>query len=306
MANTFALILVTVTLVTGLVWLLDHCFLVRGRAAKARQAQASAGAPLTAEAIEKLMTEPVWVEQCKGIFPVIAAVLVLRSFIYEPFQIPSGSMMPTLLEGDFILVNKFGYGLKEPITNQTLIETGHPQRGDVIVFKYPENPRIDYIKRVVGLPGDRIVFSNKELYLQPACNNSKVCPQLQKIDTTFVESGDYSQLGMPLEHYTEKLTTTKSHAILRNSFIPDRTGMYYQQPGHPVGEWVVPEGHYFAMGDNRDNSQDSRFWGFVPERNLVGKAVAIWMSFEFDHPAGSSVPSWIPTGVRFNRIGSIQ
>lgn len=306
MANTFALILVAVTLVTGLVWLLDHWILTRLRAEKARQAQAAAGSPLTAEAIEKLMTEPVWVEQCKGIFPVIAAVLVLRSFLYEPFQIPSGSMMPTLLEGDFILVNKYVYGLKEPVTNHTLLETGHPQRGDVVVFKYPENPRIDYIKRVVGLPGDRVIFRDKELYLQPACNDSKVCPQLQKINTTFVESGEFSQLGMPLEHYTEKLTTTKSHEILRNAFIPDRTGMYYQQPGQPVGEWVVPEGHYFAMGDNRDNSQDSRFWGFVPERNLVGKAVAIWMSFEFDRPAGSSVPGWIPTGVRFNRIGSIQ
>lgn len=181
MANTFALILVTVTFVTGFVWLLDRWVLVKQRAAKARQIQQAAQTPLTAEVIDKLMTEPVWVEQCKGIFPVIAAVLVLRSFIYEPFQIPSGSMMPTLLEGDFILVNKYVYGLKEPITNQTLIGTGHPQRGDVVVFKYPENPKIDYIKRVIGLPGDKIIFRNKELYLQPACNDSKVCPQLKKL-----------------------------------------------------------------------------------------------------------------------------
>ncbi|MBB6056398.1 signal peptidase I [Tolumonas osonensis] len=306
MANTFALILVTVTAVTGLVWLLDHWVLVRFRAAKARRAQAAAQAPLTAEAIEKLMTEPVWVEQCKGIFPVIAAVLVLRSFLYEPFQIPSGSMMPTLLEGDFILVNKYVYGLKEPVTNRTLIETSHPQRGDVVVFKYPENPRVDYIKRIIGLPGDRVVFRNKELYLQPACHDSKVCPQLKKIDAEFIESGTFSQLNMPLERYSEKLATTLRHEILLNNYIPDRVGQYYQQPGQSVGEWVVPEGHYFAMGDNRDNSLDSRFWGFVPERNLVGKAVAIWMSFEFDHPEGSSVPKWIPTGVRFNRIGSIQ
>ena len=306
MANTFALILVTVTFVTGFVWLLDRWVLVKQRAAKARQIQQAAQTPLTAEVIDKLMTEPVWVEQCKGIFPVIAAVLVLRSFIYEPFQIPSGSMMPTLLEGDFILVNKYVYGLKEPITNQTLIGTGHPKRGDVVVFKYPENPKIDYIKRVIGLPGDKIIFRNKELYLQPACNDSKVYPQLKKIDTSFIESGAYSQLGMPLEHYSEKLTTSKSHEILRNTYIPDRVGQYYQQPGQSEGEWVVPEGHYFAMGDNRDNSLDSRFWGFVPERNLVGKAVAIWMSFEFDRPEDSSVPKWIPTGVRFNRIGSIQ
>lgn len=214
--------------------------------------------------------------------------------------------MPTLLVGDFILVNKFDYGLKDPITNHTIIETGHPQRGDVIVFKYPEDPSIDYIKRVIGLPGDKIIFRNKELYLQPACHDSKVCPELKKIDTKFIETGAFQQLGMPLEHYSEQLTTAKSHDILRNSFIPDRVGQYYQQEGQPVGEWVVPEGHYFAMGDNRDNSLDSRFWGFVPERNLVGKAVAIWMSFEFDRPEGSSVPKWIPTGVRFNRIGSIQ
>ena len=306
MANTFALILVAVTVVTGLVWLLGHWVRGRFRAAKARQAQESAHAPLTAEVIEKLMTEPVWVEQCKGIFPVIAAVLILRSFLYEPFQIPSGSMMPTLLDGDFILVNKYVYGLKEPVTNRTLIETSHPARGDVVVFKYPENPGIDYIKRIIGLPGDKIIFRNKELYLQPACKDSKICPQLKKVETEFVESGMFTQLGMPLEHYSEKLTTVKSHDILINNLIPDRAGQYYQQSGQPAGEWVVPEGHYFAMGDNRDNSLDSRFWGFVPERNLVGKAVAIWMSFEFDRPEGSSVPGWIPTGVRFNRIGSIQ
>lgn len=156
MANTFALILVIVTVVTGLIWAFDHWYLTGLRAKKARQAQSMSKTPLSAEAINKLMTEPVWVEQAKGIFPVIAVVLVLRSFLFEPFQIPSGSMMPTLLDGDFILVNKFEYGLKDPVSNVTLFEMGHPKRGDVVVFKYPENPKIDYIKRVIGLPGIKL------------------------------------------------------------------------------------------------------------------------------------------------------
>lgn len=305
MANTFALILVIVTVVTGLVWLFDKSVLVRRRTAKVQQAQAAVNVPLSESAVAELMKEPGWVEQCKGIFPVIAAVLVLRSFLYEPFQIPSGSMMPTLLDGDFILVNKFNYGLKDPVTNRTLVETGHPQRGDVVVFKYPVDPRIDYIKRVIGMPGDKVIFRNKELYIQQACQQQNPCPKPEKIQADFVVSGEYTQLGMPLTEYKEQLLG-KTHEILRNTYLPDRVEYYYQQPGQSVGEWVVPEGHYFVMGDNRDNSQDGRFWGFVPERNLVGKAVAIWMSFEFDRPQDSALPHWVPTGVRFNRIGSIQ
>ncbi len=306
MANTFALILVIVTVVTGLIWAVDHWFLMGLRAKNARKAQSMSKIPLSTEAINKLTAEPVWVEQAKGIFPVIAVVLVLRSFLFEPFQIPSGSMMPTLLDGDFILVNKFEYGLKDPISNVTLVEMEHPKRGDVVVFKYPENPKIDYIKRVIGLPGDKVIFRNKQLYLQLACKQASTCEPMKHIEADFVESGNYSQLGMPLEEYNEHLVPGKTHAILRNKYIPDRVEYYYQQPDMAVGEWVVPEGHYFVMGDNRDNSQDGRFWGFVPERNLVGRAVAIWMSFEFDHPADSSLPSWVPTGVRLNRIGSIQ
>lgn len=305
MANTFALILVIVTLVTGLVWLFDKFVLIRNRQANVQKAQAALNQPLSESAIADLMKEPGWVEQCKGIFPVIAVVLVLRSFLYEPFQIPSGSMMPTLLDGDFILVNKFDYGLKDPVTNKTLIETGHPHRGDVVVFKYPVDPRIDYIKRVIGLPGDKVIFHDKELYIQQACHAQKPCPQPEKVQANFVVSGEYFQLGMPLTEYKEQLPG-KTHEILRNTYLPDRVEYYYQQPGQSVGEWVVPEGHYFVMGDNRDNSQDGRFWGFVPERNLVGRAVAIWMSFDFDHPQDSVLPHWVPTGVRFNRIGSIQ
>lgn len=306
MANTFALILVLATLVTGIVWAIDRVFLKPRRAAKVQIAQQSTGQPLTADVVKTLLAEPGWVEQCKGVFPILAIVLVLRSFLYEPFQIPSGSMMPTLLVGDFILVNKYVYGLKEPITNQTFLAIDHPKRGDVVVFKYPKNPSVDYIKRVIGLPGDKIIFRDKELYIQPACQGAKVCPSEQKVSVDFVEKGNYQQLGMPQDEYIEHLTPTQDHQILRNNYLQDRVNYYYQQPGHPAGEWVVPEGQYFAMGDNRDNSEDSRYWGFVPEQNLVGKAVAIWMSFEFDRPADSWLPRWVPTGVRFNRIGSIQ
>lgn len=305
MANTFSLLLIGATLLTGLVWLLDRFVLLRWRQRRVLKAESATGKALDAGTIETLMREPGWVEQCKGVFPVIAAVLVLRSFMFEPFQIPSGSMMPTLLVGDFILVQKFAYGVKEPLNNRTLLETGHPKRGDVVVFKYPEEPTVDYIKRVVGLPGDRIIYRNKQLFIQPACAGSQDCPAIAKVEQTFLNSGDFIQGGVPLERYQEQLGNV-SHRILKNPQQPDYVPMYFHQPGNEADEWVVPEGHYFAMGDNRDNSKDSRFWGFVPERNLVGKAVFIWISFEFERDPGSPIPGWIPTGVRFNRIGGIQ
>ena len=305
MANTFSLLLIGATLLTGLVWLLDRFVLLPWRQRRVLKAESATGKALDAGTIETLMREPGWVEQCKGVFPVIAAVLVLRSFLFEPFQIPSGSMMPTLLVGDFILVQKFAYGVKEPLNNSTLLETGHPKRGDGVVFKYPEEPTVDYIKRVVGLPGDRIIYRNKQLFIQPACAGSQDCPAIAKVEQTFLSSGDFIQGGVPLERYQEQLGNV-SHRILKNPQQPDYVPMYFHQPGNEADEWVVPEGHYFAMGDNRDNSKDSRFWGFVPERNLVGKAVFIWISFEFERDPGSPIPGWIPTGVRFNRIGGIQ
>ena len=251
------------------------------------------------------MSEPGWIEQCKSLFPVIAAVLVLRSFLFEPFQIPSESMMPTLLTGDFILVEKFAYGIKEPLNNTTLIKTSQPERGDVVVFKYPREPRIDYIKRVVGLPGDRVIYRNKELFIQPACHGKEPCPAIEKIDSRFMDKGNFFQQFMPLDRYLEQLGSV-SHQILRNPERLEPVANYFHQEGNYPDEWVVPEGEYFVMGDNRDNSEDSRFWGFVPERNLVGKAVAIWISFEFDRAPDSAIPGWIPTGVRFNRVGGIK
>ena len=246
------------------------------------------------------------IENARSLFPVIATVFILRSFIYEPFQIPSGSMMPTLLVGDFILVEKFSYGIKEPVWQTTLIPTGHPERGDVAVFKYPEDQRVDFIKRVVGLPGDKIVYKDKELYIVPACGEAS-CGDYKKLDTSFIGNQDFKHESNTVKVYSEVLGDVE-HQLLINPLRREQTQAYYQQkePLTATYEWVVPEGNYFVMGDNRDNSRVSRFWGFVPERNLVGKAVAKWISFEFDRDASDFLPSWVPSNVRFERIGSIK
>jgi signal peptidase I len=245
----FALFMLIILAVTGLIWLLDIVWLSKRRAA---------GKP-----------EPVLVEYSKSFFPVILVVFMIRSFIVEPFKIPSGSMMPTLLAGDFILVNKFTYGLRVPILNHTFVEIDHPKRGDVFVFHYPPDPSIDYIKRVVGLPGDKIAYRDKELYING-----------QKLETTFIEDYQYVGSGLNMvntRRLSEKLGD-KPHDILveDNSLTID-------------GETEVPPGHYFAMGDNRDNSKDSRVWGFVPEDNLVGRAFYIWWNFDKFGRIGTSI-----------------
>ncbi|MEZ8186423.1 signal peptidase I [Shewanella sp. 5S214] len=304
MAAYFSLILVLVTLVSGLIWLIDVVFFAPKRRENLLVAQANS-TQLSADAIDKIIREPVLVETAHSIFPVIAFVMILRSFIYEPFQIPSGSMMPTLLVGDFILVEKFSYGLRDPVWRSKLVETGEPERGDVFVFKYPENPKIDYIKRVVGLPGDKIFYRNKQLMIQEACDSQVDCPAAKTIEHVEINRGEFSHNGVPLIRSTEQLGDVK-HDILIDPSRPDFRQHFYPQAGLPAGEFVVPKGMYFAMGDNRDNSTDSRFWGFVPEENLVGKAVAIWISFEFDRQPSDMLPTWVPTGVRFDRVGGIH
>ncbi|MBA6354394.1 MULTISPECIES: signal peptidase I [unclassified Colwellia] len=306
MAVYFSIFLVIITSITGIVWLADKFYLAPQRKLKLADAQAQCQEVLPAEVIAKLAEPSAIVDTSVQIFPVIAFVLILRSFLWEPFQIPSGSMMPTLLDGDFILVNKFVYGLRDPVARNKFIEIGLPERGDVVVFKYPQDPKIDYIKRVIGLPGDRIIYRNKSIYIKPACQESDVkCPDFEQVINTFKKEDESPDGSYGLSRYTADMPN-KTHDILMDNQILPRTQHFYQQKNTQRDEFFVPEGHYYVMGDNRDNSLDGRFWGFVPEENLVGEAVAIWMSFDFDRDEDSFLPKWIPTNVRFSRLGGIN
>lgn len=255
----FELILVLATAITGVVALVDRMVWEPAR----REAAVT----------EKV---PVLIDYSRSLFPVLLIVLVLRSFVAEPFRIPSGSMYPTLYIGDFIVVSKFSYGIKLPVIQEKIIPVGEPKRGDVVVFKYPKDPDLDYIKRIVGLPGDTIQYINKQLII-----NGK--PVDMRFVTKFHDTGAGAMLdGAGV--YEECLPDeSKCHHIL----LDDET-----RPGRSLLSPVrVPEGHYFVMGDNRDHSNDSRYWGFVPERNLKGRAVMIWMSWD--------------DGIRFDRIGTL-
>jgi signal peptidase I len=256
-AVDFSLMLVVVGAVSGVIWALDQALFARRRKLRA----AAAGTP------PERVREPIAVEYARSFFPVIVLVLVIRSFLFEPFRIPSDSMMPTLFDGDFIFVSKYSYGLRLPVTNTLLIPTGTPQRGDVIVFRLPPNPKINYIKRLVGLPGDRIrVDENNQLYV-----NGKPVPQERGPGYAGPKQDLWNYAGAPTA--MEQLGA-KRHLIMFSNGNPK------------TGEWVVPAGHYFFMGDNRNNSKDSRFLddseapGFVPVQNLVGKAVRIWLNLD--------------------------
>lgn len=306
MAVYFSIFLVIVTFITGMVWLADKFYLAPKRQLKLANAKAQCEGELDAEAAASLSEPSTLVDTAVQIFPIITFVLILRSFIYEPFQIPSGSMMPTLLDGDFILVNKFNYGLRDPVFRHKFLEMGLPERGDVVVFKYPVDPKVDYIKRVIGLPGDRIIYRNKSLYIKPVCKpEDKACSDFEQVVNTFRPEDSTPDGSYGLSRYTTEMPN-KTHDILINNSVLPRTQHYFQQQGTQRDEFVVPEGQYYVMGDNRDNSLDGRFWGFVPEENLVGQAVAIWMSFTFEREADSILPHWVPTGVRIERLGGIN
>ena len=259
MTFDFPALLVGATILTGMAWGLDTVFLAPGRRRKAASLLES-GADAGSEQVVKTLKESTWVEYCKSFFPVILAVLLLRSFLVEPFRIPSGSMMPTLLVGDFILVNKFSYGLRLPVLNSKIIEIGKPERGDVVVFRYPKDPSVDYIKRVVGLPGDKIGYYNKIVYV-----NGKPAGQVP----AGVYVGEGSGVSMSGASERREQLGDVQHDIL---VMPRTPGL--------EGEYLVGANEYFVMGDNRDNSNDSRYWGTVPEGNLVGKAFRIWMNWD--------------------------
>ena len=251
----FSFYLFVAVVFTGAVWLVDKWIL----APKRSQVFHESSDIHQGVEISRKGKEPVIVEYSKSFFPVLLIVFLLRGFVVEPFRIPSGSMLPSLYIGDFILVNKFAYGIKLPILNKMILELSEPERGDVIVFRYPRDPDLDYIKRVIGLPGDHIAYYNKVLYV-----NGK------PISRSFV--GQYEGPGQTFANsYIEKLPGADHEMLL----LPAR-------PNNLQGEYIVPEGMYFVMGDNRDNSNDSRVWGPVPEGNLIGKAFMIWMHFSDD------------------------
>lgn len=307
MAGYFAILLVVLTLTCGLIWLLDKYMLAPKRQQQLASAQSASGGQLPLEASDAVLKEPQWVETAKSVFPVLALITIFRSFIYEPFQIPSGSMMPTLLVGDFILVEKFSYDVRDPVWRSSLYSNNKPQRGDVAVFKYPEQPTVDYIKRVIGLPGDRVIYRNKQLFIEKACADTSTadCGKLEMVPLTLKNEGEFYQEMYPQRRYTEQLGEV-SHDILQTPAKREHMEFFFKQNGTAIDEFVVPQGHYFVLGDNRDNSRDGRFWGFVPEENMVGKAVFIWMSFEFNDNPDSWLPGWVPTGIRFERLGAIH
>lgn len=302
--NLFAFILLIATIVSGAAWTYD--FIKERPKRKLNLSKAQEVKTLTKKERKQILEPKGVLGQVGSLFFVLLFVFVFRSFFYEPFRIPSGSMMPTLLSGDFIAVDKSAYGIKNPLTNGTIIEGEKPKRGDIIVFKYPEDKTIDFIKRVVGLPGDRIIYHRKHIYIKKADAPKDEAPIL--VSTRMIETEEEEFMGFTQSYdvFKESFGDDETHLIRINTSAPDLKEYFYVQKGFEAGEWVVPENCYFAMGDNRDNSKDSRFWGFVPFENIVGKTSTIWLSFEFDRDEKSALPTWIPSAIRFNRIGSID
>lgn len=254
----FALIMFVLLVVTGSLWLLDRLVLQprRGESEK----------------------EPWWAEYSRSFFPVILVVFALRSFLVEPFKIPSGSMIPTLHVGDFILVNKFTYGIRLPIVNKKLVELNNPKRGDVMVFHYPENPSMDYIKRVVGIPGDVIGYRDKKLYVNGVLQSQKRDGEYNYVESSLrLVHAELAKENLD-GHEHPILINPETPTLHRNSVaeFPHRENCRYSDE---EVRCTVPAGHYYMMGDNRDNSRDSRYWGFVPDNMIVGKAFRIWMNF---------------------------
>ena len=286
--GNFALLLFLATVVTGLYWLAERFYFLpqrqqavavleandlQRRAELSKMGIAQVDGDIS-EAKVKLLMQPWWLDWTAGLFPVIIVVFLLRSFLFEPFKIPSGSMIPTLLVGDLILVNKFTYGIRLPVLNTKVTEGNKPQRGDVMVFRYPPKPSLDYIKRVVGVPGDTVAYLNKRLSINGQVVATTALPEF------------FDEDAMRYFKQFEETFGDKKHRVLndtdRPAFVPGADKFEGYEACRYTVEGVtckVPEGHYFMMGDNRDNSLDSRYWGFVPDKNIVGKAFFVWMNF---------------------------
>lgn len=286
--GNFALLLFTATFVTGLYWLAERFYFLPRRQQAVVTLEQSAAQRLaelnkmgitqvdtvSPDTKARLLQQPWWLDWTAGLFPVILAVFLLRSFLFEPFKIPSGSMIPTLLVGDLILVNKFHYGVRLPVLNTKLTDGTPPQRGDVMVFRYPPKPSLDYIKRVVGVPGDEVAYINKRLTINGKALDTKAIPDF------------FDEDQMRYFKQFEETLGDKPHRFLndenRPAFVQGADDFAFRQNCQYSVEGVVckvPEGQYFMMGDNRDNSLDSRYWGFVPDKNIVGKAFFVWMNF---------------------------
>lgn len=272
----FAAVLVMLTFASGFIWLFDSLFLANKRAGRTVTDTDKKEAEIKRETKGREASDdkPLLVDYARSFFPIFLFVLVLRSFIVEPFRIPSASMMPTLLIGDFILVNKYEYGIRLPVLNNKIVDNGTPERGDVIVFRYPVDPDIPYIKRVVGLPGDHVAYYDKTLYINGEPMEQEVVGAYSAVGSGKIMDG----VSLRIEDLE-----TMEHLILvdRDTFSP-------------AVEGTVPAGHYFVLGDNRDNSKDSRYWGFVPDTNLVGRAFMIWMNWDTRNG-----------GIDWSRIGTI-
>lgn len=296
--GNFALLMFMATVVTGIYWLAERFYFLPQRLAAAEKLENEATHRKSeldklgiakndvdvTEAKERLIMQPWWLDWTAGLFPVIAVVFVLRSFLFEPFKIPSGSMIPTLLVGDLILVNKFHYGVRLPVLNLKITDGNPVQRGDVMVFRYPPRPSLDYIKRVVGVPGDEVAYLNKQLTINGVPVEKAARPDF--FDEDSMRYIKQFEEKIPLGHKADDNKGMRVHNLLndidRPAFIPGADDFAFKENCRYTVEGVtckVPEGHYFMMGDNRDNSLDSRYWGFVPEKNIVGKAFFVWMNF---------------------------
>ena len=286
--GNFALLLFLATVVTGIYWLAERFYFLPQRRKAVVELESNAAKRQTeltklgisqvddnvSEARSRLIMQPWWLDWTAGLFPVIIIVFLLRSFLFEPFKIPSGSMIPTLLVNDLILVNKFHYGIRLPVLNIKVLDNHSPERGDVMVFRYPPKPSLDYIKRVVGIPGDEVAYLNKKLTI-----NGKPLPKIPLPDFFDVDAMRYAK-------QFQETNGDRTYRLLndddRPAFIAGADNFPFRENCRYSSEGVVckvPPGQYFMMGDNRDNSLDSRYWGFVPEQNIVGKAFFVWMNF---------------------------